>query len=71
MSAQFDPDFGHEVVSAGRTVALGHTTIAIRWRTDIDARWRILYRNRTFMIQGIVNVIERNETLALNCQEVE
>jgi SPP1 family predicted phage head-tail adaptor len=68
--AEFNPNFGHEVISAGRTVALGETNIIIRYRTDIDARWQIQYRGRTFKIGGIVNVLERNEQLSLNVQEV-
>lgn len=69
--AQFDPNYEREGVSSGRTVALGDTSIIIRYRTDIDERWRIQFGQRIFHIEGIVNPLERNEQLTLNCQEVK
>ena len=64
------PSTAHEVNQAGRTVAVTAVAIAIRFRTDIDARWRIQDRDRTYQIKGIDDVARRHVQLQLTCEEV-
>jgi SPP1 family predicted phage head-tail adaptor len=64
------PSVDHEVNQAGRTVAVTQIGIVIRFRTDIDARWRIQDRDRTYQIKGMVDVLRRHVQLQLTCEEV-
>ena len=72
--AAMTPSFALEMNEAGRTIALVTTPIVIRFRSDVDHRWRAVYTDsngaHTYEIQGIVNVARRNAQLQLNCREV-
>ena len=65
ITATTEPD------QSGRTIAITTTNIAIRYRADLDARWRIGYGARVFEIIGRANANERNAQLELVCKEVE
>ena len=43
--------------------------VTIRYRPDIDAKYRILYGSRTFSIKSILNVDERDRFYLLSCTE--
>lgn len=43
--------------------------VRIRYRSDIDATWRISYKSRTFQIISIANVYERNREMVITCKE--
>jgi len=61
---------GIEVTEAERTVQTVITEITIRYRTDIDARWRVQDREHVYEIRGIADIVRRRATLVLNCMEV-
>jgi SPP1 family predicted phage head-tail adaptor len=64
------PETAEEPTEAGRAVMVRKAAIIIRHRSDIDARWRIAYRDRMWEILGFVNVGERNVRLEITCMEV-
>ena len=43
--------------------------VYIRYRTDINTKYRLVYNSRNFNIKGIMNVDERDRYLLLKCQE--
>jgi len=43
--------------------------ITIRYRSDINTNYRIVYESRTFHIKGIKNLKERDRFLELLCEE--
>jgi SPP1 family predicted phage head-tail adaptor len=43
--------------------------VYIRYRSDIDAKYRILYGSRVFSIKAILNVEERDRFYLLSCTE--
>jgi SPP1 family predicted phage head-tail adaptor len=69
--ASIAPSTAREMSQAGRTVATTYIPIVIRYRDDIDARWRIQDRDRVYQIKGIDDVLRRHVQLQLNCEEVE
>lgn len=69
--AAVQPTTGLETNSSGRTIETVTTSIQIRYRTDIDARWRIQDREITFRISGMLDVLRRHVQWQLNCVEVE
>jgi SPP1 family predicted phage head-tail adaptor len=68
--AGVDPVQGMEVNEAGRTVETITTDIFIRYRRDIDARWRIQDHEHTYEIKGVQDVARRRVQLQLTCMEV-
>jgi len=69
--AGINPQFGQEMNTAGRTVMTVMVPIVIRYRTDIDARWRVQHQTVTYRIQGILDIAKRHIQLQLNCEEVQ
>src|SRR5262245_29199174 len=69
--AAVQPTYGQEVNTGGRTLMTVQTFIQIRYRTDIDARWRVQDRDIVYKINGILDVLRRHVQLQLNCMEVE
>jgi len=53
--------------SAGGHVAEARTEITIRYRQDITAQARVLYRGAVYNIRHVNNLMARNETLILTC----
>jgi SPP1 family predicted phage head-tail adaptor len=68
--AKMAPNFGQEINEAGRTVAVVQSIVNIRYRSDIDARWRLQMGSRLFEVAAILNPMERRAQLQLNCKEV-
>lgn len=68
--AAMTPTSGGEVTEAGRTVSIVNVPITIRYRKDIDARWRIRLGTRLFDVAALVNIRERGAQLTLNCKEI-
>jgi SPP1 family predicted phage head-tail adaptor len=68
--AGVDPNSGQEVDEAGRMVATLAVPIVIRYRTDIDARWRIRDGDAEYEVKAKVDVLRRHVHLQLTCQEV-
>jgi len=68
--AGIDPTYAQESNEAGRETINLMVTIVIRYRRDIDARWRIQDREHLYDITGIQDIARRRVRLALLCQEV-
>jgi SPP1 family predicted phage head-tail adaptor len=45
--------------------------VRIRYRSDIQATWRIEYSSRYFQIISIANLRERSEEMQINCKEAQ
>lgn len=69
--AAVNPNFGQEVSEALRTVATVLVPIVIRYRTDIDARWRIRDREQEYEVKGKLDIARRHVQLQLSCEEVQ
>ena len=69
--ASIQPQFGMELNTAGRTVATLMIPVVIRYRSDIDARWRIQDREKVYQIKGILDIARRHVQLQLNCEEAQ
>jgi SPP1 family predicted phage head-tail adaptor len=65
------PLFGSEQNEAGHTVATTQHQITIRFRRDIDKRFRLLDGGRTYQIEAILDIQRRQAQLLLTCKEVE
>jgi SPP1 family predicted phage head-tail adaptor len=68
--AGIDTNTAQEVNASGRLVAIVVLSIVIRYRSDIDARWRIQDREHLYEIKGIQDIARRRVRLELSCQEV-
>jgi len=68
--ASMSPNYGQEINEAGRTVAVVQVPVVIRYRSDIDARWRLKLGARVFEVNAILNAQERGAQLQLTCKEV-
>jgi len=68
--AAMAPASGMEANEAGHTVAVTVVPVVIRYRSDIDARWRLSLGARVFEVEALVNVGERGAQLRLTCKEV-
>jgi SPP1 family predicted phage head-tail adaptor len=68
--AGIDPTFAQEINEAGRTVETVMLTIIIRYRPDIDSRWRIQDHEHTYEIKGLEDIARRRVQLQISCQEV-
>ena len=54
--ASYKPVTLREYVASRQAEAAIDATFRIRWRTDVSATWRILYRNLVFDIQSYVEI---------------
>ena len=68
--ASIEPIQSLEMGEALSTIANTDMTIRIRYRDDVDARWRIRHRNFVYQVRGLMNVIARREQLELACRLV-
>ena len=68
--AAVDPDMGVETDQAGRTIETVMVNIYIRYRSGIDARWRIQDHEHLYEIKGVWDIARRRIQLQLTCQEV-
>lgn len=60
---------GREILFAGQLQAEVSHRILLRYRDDVAAGMRLVFENRAFNIQSVVNTDEKNETLELLVQE--
>lgn len=68
--ASIEPGGGIEITESDRTVVTAQVEITIRYRTDIDARWRVQDREHIFEVRTISDVLRRRSSLVLTCMEV-
>ena len=68
--AGIEPQQGVETNEAGRTVAASLTAFVIRYREDIDERWRILYGGVQYRIHGMSDILMLHVKIELNCMGV-
>jgi SPP1 family predicted phage head-tail adaptor len=68
--AGVDPGAGQEIDEAGRMVATVAVPIIIRYRTDVDARWRIRDGDAEYEVKSKLDILRRHVRLQLSCQEV-
>lgn len=62
---------GDETFEAGRTVAKAKVMVTIRYRTDLDVRWRIRDRDLTYQIRSRTDVARLHVSLELACEEIQ
>ena len=68
--AVIDPIRGREYFAAQQVSAETTHRVTIRWRSGVSPKWRVVYGSRTFRIESVINVRERNEQIELMCVEV-
>jgi SPP1 family predicted phage head-tail adaptor len=59
-----------ERVSGSTVEATATHLITLPFHPQVTVQTRVTYHGRTFLVQGIRNVLERNVTLELTCEEV-
>jgi SPP1 family predicted phage head-tail adaptor len=69
--AGIDPNFAMELNEAGRQVQSVLISIVIRYRADIDPRWRIQDHEHLYEIKGMQDIARRRVRWLLSCQEVQ
>ena len=68
--AGIDPNFAMELNESGRQVGSVLVGIVIRYRSDIDGRWRIQDNGHLYEIKGMQDIARRRVRWLLSCQEV-
>lgn len=68
--AAMEPLQSLEMGEAISTICNTDVTVIIRYRDDIDARWRVQHRNFVYQVRGMLNVIARRERLEMSCRLV-
>ena len=68
--AAIHPAVAQETSDAGRMVSSTHVPITIRYRTDIDARWRIQDGPHMYEVITIADPERRRARLDMVCREV-
>ena len=69
--ASVNDSYGREQEQADRPVARVELEIKIRYRTDIDTRWRLRHGPRYYEITAMIDVLSRHETWRIVCAEVK
>ena len=69
--ANIVPKSGKETYQHGQITDTTTHDVYIRYRSDVNAKHRICYGTRTFNIQSILNVEERDRFCLLSCVEGE
>lgn len=64
------PNFAQEQQQSERTIEVIQAFVIIRFRADIDARWRVVDQSHTFEITGLVDCLHSKVKLLLSCKEV-
>jgi len=67
--ANIVPKSGKESYRQGQVQDETTHDFFIRYRSDINTRYRFVYENRTFNIKSILNRHERDRFLQLSCTE--
>ena len=65
-----DPNFAQELNEAARNVETVLVPIIIRYRSDVDARWRVKDREKLYEVKGRADFERRHVKLQLFCEEV-
>lgn len=68
--ASLEPIAAQEKGEGMATVGVTGIPVRIRYRRDLDLRYRLQFGQRVLEIAGIVDPLERHEQLELNCKEV-
>jgi SPP1 family predicted phage head-tail adaptor len=69
--AAINPNWGQESTEAARTVAITLVVVVIRFRSDLDARWRIQDGVHLYEINSFADIQRRRIQLQLNCKEIQ
>jgi len=64
------PGAGLEIDEASRVVGTTAVNVIIRYRSDIDTRWRIQDREHLYEVRGKTDVERQRVQLSLACVEV-
>lgn len=68
--AAVQPAADREADDAGRIIGRQNVAVVIRYRADIDARWRVRDRDRVYEVQGLADAARRHVRLNLLCREI-
>lgn len=68
--AKVTPNNGGEQFASGEVAEVGTLTVETWYRTDINAKCRILYGDRVLQIESVTNDEEQNRKLIISCKEV-
>jgi SPP1 family predicted phage head-tail adaptor len=68
--ASVEPVFAQELTEAERTVETTMVIAIIRYRKDIDARWRVQDHEHLYQVRGLADITRRREQLQLRLSEV-
>lgn len=68
--ARVMPLAGTELFAAQQNMSRVSHRIEMRYRDDVVSQMRLLYRERVFDIQAVINVGERDRELHLMCEEL-
>lgn len=67
----YAPVTGREVFSADRVAALGYVKFTIRYRSDVNAKWRAVFEGVTYHIKAPPVEIGRKQWQELYCMAVD
>ena len=68
--AKVAPLAGREFVQVQGTQAEVTTRVVMRYRSDLEPKWRLVYTSHTYDVQAVINVGELNRELEVMCREV-
>ncbi len=68
--AQVEPLRGREYFASKQMVAEVEVRITIRYRSDVTAKMKIAKGTDEYLIETIINVMERNRELQLMCKRL-
>jgi SPP1 family predicted phage head-tail adaptor len=70
--AGFNSTYGYEIMASLRTIMIVQITVVIRYRNDIDQRWRLKdEQGITYEINGMLNTLNRYSQWQLLCTRVD
>lgn len=71
--ARVEPFSGREYVDDRKITTEATHRITLRWQPGIDLTpaWRVLYGEKTFQIESVINIDERDETWVLIAKVTE
>lgn len=70
IAARMQPKKQSEFMRAMRPTSEGRYSAVIRKRADVATQHRLIWGDRTFTIDGILNLDERGQFLTLDCTEI-
>lgn len=68
--ASIQPQAGSEAVKAGQAQAKDSVLITIRYHATVKPTWKIVNGSKTYEVNAIINIDERNREMQLSCTEV-